>query len=44
MSVLSGGHVELPEVSTELEAGVLFLQHDDRRGPGTVGGTDNATR
>ena len=36
--------VELPEVHTEPQAAVLFLDHDDRRGPGAVGGTDYAVR
>ena len=44
MSVLDGGRFELPEVDTEPEAAVLLFHHDDRRGPGTVGGMDNAAR
>ena len=36
--------VELPEVHTELQAAVLFLHHDDRRSPGSVGRTDDAAR
>ena len=34
--------VELPEVHTEPQAAVLFLHHDDRRGPRAVGRTDDA--
>ena len=41
MLVFHRGRVELPEVYTEPQAAVLFLYHDDRRGPGTVGRTDN---
>ena len=33
--------VELPEVHTEPQAAFLFLHHDDRRGPGAVGGMDD---
>ena len=42
MSVLYCHRVELPEVHTEPHAAVLFLHHDDRRGPGAVGRTDDA--
>ena len=42
MRVFHGRHVELPEVHTELQAAVLFLHQDDRRGPGAVGGMDDA--
>ena len=41
MCVLHGSRVELPEVYTEPQAAVLFLHHDDWRGPGTVGRTDD---
>ena len=43
MHVFHGGRVELPEVHTDQHVAVLFLHHDDRRGPGAVGGTDAAT-
>ena len=36
-----GRLVELPEVHTEPQAAVLFLHHDDRRGPRAVEGTDD---
>ena len=42
MLVFHGCRVELPEVHTELQAALLFLHHDDRRGAGAVGGTDDA--
>ena len=41
MCVLHGSRVELPKVYTEPQAAVLFLHHDDWRGPGTVGRTDD---
>ena len=44
MCVLYRRRVELPEFHTERQAAVLFLYHDDRRGPGAVGGTDDAVR
>ena len=44
MCVLYHRRVELPEVHTELQAAVLFLHHDDRRGPGAVGGTVDAAK
>ena len=33
--------VELPEIHTEPQGAVLFLHHDDQRGPGAVGRTDD---
>ena len=42
MRVFHGRRVELPEVHTELQAALLFLHQDDRRGPGAVGGMDDA--
>ena len=41
MCVLHGSRIELPEVYTEPQAAVLFLYHDDWRGPGTVERTDD---
>ena len=42
MHVLYCRRVWLPEVHTEPQAAVLFLHHDDRRGPGAVGRTEDA--
>ena len=42
MRILYCRSVELPEVHTEPQAAVLFLHHDDRRGPGAVGRMDDA--
>ena len=42
MRVLHRRCVELPEVHTKPQAAVLFLHHDDQRGLGAVGRTDDA--
>ena len=44
MRVLYRRLVELPEVHTEPQAAILFLHHDDWRGPGAVGGADDTNR
>ena len=44
MCVFYCRRVEFPEVHTEPQAAVFFLYYDDQRGPGAVGGTDDAVR
>ena len=42
VSIFSSGRVELPEVDAKAETSVLFTNHYYWRGPGTVGGANNA--
>ena len=44
VGILDCSCVELPEVNAEPETTVFLFHHDDRRGPGAVRGTDDASR